>query len=298
MNKRRFSLSPRAALFVALLVWTLPQALPGLAQSTEEDIRSLQEQISLLNRELQEVRAQNAQLRTRLDAESQDRRHLRGELEENRFSLQQLQQRFDRLIGDLDARLLEIEDNITAVGTATTETPQDPAGGETTDPLSHEATTREDGILGQMTQDAEGNVLTATRQPEPSFEDRYNAAITLIQNTRYTEARATLKALNQEDDSHPLSSNILYWLGETYFVETRYKNAMSHFAKSALNHPDGAKYYDSLLKIALSLGNLGRLEQACQTLRDIGIPKDDRSPAPVEILVAQKKALKNFACTQ
>ena len=246
--------------------------------------------------EIDSVRQQQTRLQGKLTSETQDRRRLQGAIEELDFRLKKLEGRFDGLVGALDRRLQEIEDAIVAserseTSSETSETvPEETADTTTT---QSEATDTSSGTLGTINLDSNGAVIGASLA-EKTFADRYSEAITLMQQKNYSEARTRLQALMAEDAQHALSSNVLYWLGESYYVEGDYKNAMSQFARSAQQYPDGAKRLDSLLKIGLSLGNINKMEQACKVLGDMFKNVAD---VPNDIAQNRDNARKRFGCS-
>jgi tol-pal system protein YbgF len=68
---------------------------------------------------------------------------------------------------------------------------------------------------------------------------------------------------------HPLTANAQYWLGETYYVRGNYKEAARTFAQGYQDYPKSGKAEDSLYKLALSLGKMGRKDDACLSLRQM-----------------------------
>ncbi len=246
--------------------------------------QSLSAEVSALRKEIQSemalIRQQQARLQGKFQSETQDRRRLQGEIEEMNFRLRNLEGRIDSLVSSLDQRLQDIEDtlNLSIAPTAS----EEPA--EKQKPAVH--------TLGTIKTDSSGKVIGAS-QAQQTFEDRYAHAIELIGEKSYAQARQNLQALIKEDAQHALSSNILYWLGESYYAEGDYTNAMSKFARSAKQYPDGAKRLDSLLKIGLSLGNLGRLEQACKVLHDM---INNVKNVPSDIALNRDNARERFGC--
>lgn len=271
-------------------------AASASAQDFAADIaglrQSLETEVTVIRRQQTQIRRQQTQLQGDIQTETQDRRRLQGDIEELDFRLKRLETRFDDLISALDRRLQEIEDGLADMHPS--ESPEPPAAAESTDnpEVSLTETATETGTLGTMTLDAEGAVQEVVAA-EATFEDRYSTAIALIGQKSHSEARQQLQSLAKEDPEHALASNILYWLGETYYAEGDYKNAMSQFARSVRQYPEGAKRLDSLLKIGLSLGSTDKIEQACQVLQ--GMLKD-ATDVPSDIALRRDNALQRFGC--
>jgi tol-pal system protein YbgF len=79
-------------------------------------------------------------------------------------------------------------------------------------------------------------------------------------------------AFRQLIDSHPddpLAGDAQYWIGETYYLRGQYKKAADAFLTGYKKYKSGQKAPDSLLKLAMSLAELGQKEAACSTLDEL-----------------------------
>ena len=101
--------------------------------------------------------------------------------------------------------------------------------------------------------------------PEGTPKEQYNYALRLLRVGKIDEAEKALTAFVGIHPQDTLAANAEYWLGETYYVRQDYVTAGRIFAKSYQNHKDGAKAADSLLKLGMSLGNLKKTREACAT---------------------------------
>ena len=64
-------------------------------------------------------------------------------------------------------------------------------------------------------------------------------------------------------------ANAQYWLGETYYVRGQYKNAADAFLKGYKKYKSGEKAPDTLLKLGMSLAELGQKDAACSTFNEL-----------------------------
>jgi tol-pal system protein YbgF len=64
---------------------------------------------------------------------------------------------------------------------------------------------------------------------------------------------------------HPLVANAQYWIGEAYYAQRDYRQAIVEFQKVPEIAPGSAKASDALLKIGLCQRNLRDEAQARQT---------------------------------
>jgi len=96
--------------------------------------------------------------------------------------------------------------------------------------------------------------------------EHYNFAYGLLADRDFEGAQRALQAFLEAHPNHQFASNAHYWLGETYYVRGDYENAVIAFATGYRNFPNGSKAPDSLLKLGLSLSQLGRTSDACTAL--------------------------------
>ncbi|MBQ7303376.1 MAG: tetratricopeptide repeat protein [Alphaproteobacteria bacterium] len=60
-----------------------------------------------------------------------------------------------------------------------------------------------------------------------------------------------------------LSGNAQYWLGEVYYKDKKFDKAAVAFGRGYSNYKDGSKGADSLLKLGLSMSQIGKKDEAC-----------------------------------
>lgn len=64
----------------------------------------------------------------------------------------------------------------------------------------------------------------------------------------------------------PDAGEVSFWLGETYFVKQAYANAADAYISSMRKDPKGMKAPDAMVRLAAALRELGKTQEACQTL--------------------------------
>ncbi len=221
-----------------------------------------------------------------------------GRLEELSFRIEQVAEQLERMNADIDFRLTQLErgtgaataapTNLSGAGTdPTASAPAATAGATVPTPSSS-------GTLGTMTQaDLEAqleaqpevdptatgagapaatsatttaSVITPYDLPGNTPEEQYEYAFGLLRQANYNEAELALRTFL---DLHPddlLAGNAQYWLGETYYVRADYQQAAVTFAEGYQKYPNSGKAPDNLLKLAMSLGELGKNQDACVAL--------------------------------
>lgn len=103
--------------------------------------------------------------------------------------------------------------------------------------------------------------------PEKLYELSYESLL----RKRYGEAEAGFRSFVQKHPDHELAGNAEFWLGETYYVQSNYKAAAQAFLVGYQNHPTNRKAPDSLLKLGMSLNQLGQKDQACAAFATIEV---------------------------
>jgi tol-pal system protein YbgF len=101
--------------------------------------------------------------------------------------------------------------------------------------------------------------------PEKLYELSYESLL----RRRYGEAEAGFRSFVQKHPEHELAGNAGFWLGETYYVQSNYKAAAQAFLSGFQKYPNNRKAPDSLLRLGMSLTQLGQKDQACAAFATI-----------------------------
>ena len=101
--------------------------------------------------------------------------------------------------------------------------------------------------------------------PAGTPKEQYTYAFNLLRQTNYDQAEIALKQFIDTHGSNPLASNARYWLGETFYVRADYQQAAQVFFEGYQSNTKGAKAPDMLLKLGMSLAQLGKRDEACAT---------------------------------
>jgi tol-pal system protein YbgF len=110
--------------------------------------------------------------------------------------------------------------------------------------------------------------------PEQLYELSYESLL----RRRYGEAEAGFRTFVEKHPEHELAGNAEFWLGETYYVQSNYRAAAQAFLTGYQSYPKNRKAPDSLLKLGMSLQQLGQKDQACAAFGTI----DAKFPKAVE----------------
>ncbi|MGB1539427.1 MAG: tol-pal system protein YbgF [Rickettsiales bacterium] len=185
-------------------------------------------------------------------------RNLEGRLEKLEFENRRLREQLDVFQQDVQTQLQNApapSQPKTAEKTAQTE--ETPAV-KPTPPKEVKDTTQP---LRLPSQQKEGEFSTS--------RDHYNHAFRLLQQTKYDEASKAFENFIQSYPGDPLMGNAYYWAGETHYVRRDFIQAADYFRQGFEAMPQGPKAGDNLLKLALSLDEIDRKDEACVVLGQV-----------------------------
>lgn len=95
-----------------------------------------------------------------------------------------------------------------------------------------------------------------------SIEARYRAAVDMLKADEHAAAIAALRAFLADFPGSDLADNAQYWLGEAYYDQHDYAQALVEFRTTVSAYPDGNKRPDAMLKIGFALLATGETELA------------------------------------
>ena len=124
--------------------------------------------------------------------------------------------------------------------------------------------------------------------PEQVYEGAYNQYM----NRQFGEAEAGFRLFLSHHRDHELAGNAQYWLGETYFVQGKYKDAARSFLADFQTYPKNPRAPNALLKLGMSLNKLGQKEQACGAFAEV--PK--KYPAAADARNQALREMKRAGC--
>jgi tol-pal system protein YbgF len=281
-------------------------ALAATAQAqapvTDRDGSSLAARVERLEQQL-ESRGLLDMLQ-QLEALQQQVSQIRGDMELQMHTLEEIRARQRDLYADIDRRLQRLEGG-GAGGAAEPETFGGPAAGnepplETLGPLTGGA----EPIHGREAESALTVQPMEPQQPEPEAAGTvgmqpgepqvpaaaadtgalaavapasdpvraradYERAFTLLKQSRYDQAAQAFRDFLATHGNSEYAGNAQYWLGETYYVTRDFESALAEYQRVVTDHPDSQKVPDAMLKMGFALQELGRLDEARTTLEDV-----------------------------
>jgi len=127
----------------------------------------------------------------------------------------------------------------------------------------------------------------AQGQSDGSPTEVYLRAFGDYASGRYPAAISGFENFLQRFPNNAYASNARYWLGDCYFSQQQYQTAIQEFQKVLNDYPRAVKSPDALLKIATSQLQLGRTDEARQTVARL----DRQFPKSTAAQKAQELAL-------
>ncbi len=229
-----------------------------------------------------------ADMEVRMSTLESQMRGVTGGVEEEKHLIDELRTRLDKLVADVDMRLTAIEQKakgaepnpaVAAATEPTAATASNPPGSTNAAGAAGAAGAAKPGEKTETAQVTPGAAAAGAEQPatastgEPLPQgtpmEQYQFARAQLAKADYPGAEKSLKAFLKAYPNNELTENAEYWLAETYYVRSDYTNAAVTYADGYKRFSNGSKAPDNLLKLGLSLGNLGQNDPACKAFAEI-----------------------------
>jgi len=105
-------------------------------------------------------------------------------------------------------------------------------------------------------------IETVSLSPD-SPESLYERSNESLLRRQFGEAEAGFRTFIEKFPDHSLAGSAQYWLGETYYAQSDFRQAAQAFLQGYKQYPKSRRAADSLLKLGISLNRLGQKQQAC-----------------------------------
>ena len=102
-----------------------------------------------------------------------------------------------------------------------------------------------------------GNVKDGSSKTFSEKEQAYAAAHELLKEGAYDKARVQFQDFLKNFPGTEYSDSAQFWIGECYYIERNYEQAILEYDKVIKNYSNGGKAAPALLKQGLSFVNLG-----------------------------------------
>ncbi len=226
-------------------------------------------------------------------------RELTNKFEEVNFKLDKLSTRVTKIQSDTQLRFSDIE-NETTRSTTGKETilpgsskPQDfgaTPGYQTTN-LPNEQSIN--SIESAKTVIAEEPEKRESLLPNKPPVEQYEFAVSFMKIGDYETAEFALREFIDKNKDHDLAGSAQYWYGETFRIRQLYSDAATAYLDGYQNYPKSKKAPDNLLKLGITMVQLGEKDQGCKMISGI---KKEYPKANKSVLQKAQYEQKKFKC--
>ena len=210
-------------------------------------------------------------------------RNLTNQFEEINFKLDKLSSRVTKIQSDTQLRFYDLEQSGTETSSTTqnkktpteqvklpgAEKPQDFGAAEGYDMSKDQGT--------QATQSIDAAQTVVVNEPErksllpqdKSPDEQYSYAIGLIKVGDYDTAEFALREFIDNNKDHNLAGHAQFWYGETFRIRQLYSDAAAAYLDGYQNYPKSDKAPDNLLKLGVTMVELGEKDQGCSMITNL-----------------------------
>ena len=129
--------------------------------------------------------------------------------------------------------------------------------------------------------------------PNKPSEEQYEFAVSFMKIGDYETAEFALKEFIDKNKDHDLAGSAQYWYGETFRIRQLYSDAATAYLDGYQNYPKSNKAPDNLLKLGITMVQLGEKEQGCKMISGI---KKEYPKANKSVLQKAQYEQKKFKC--
>jgi tol-pal system protein YbgF len=234
---------------------------------------------------------------------------LTNKFEEINFKLDKLSNRLSKVQADNQARFQEVENALSSgeVNQKLTSRPKEtvekvlPGSSQPQDLGSISYKDNEDQNTTQQIQSIEttSSIVTETFQAEQTIlpddipEKQYEFATSFLKVGDYNTAERAFREFVIANPENALAGNAQYWYAETFRIRQLYTDAASAYLEGYQKYPKGEKAPINLLKLGVSMVQIGEKEQGCKMIEGVAkqYPKANQS-----VLQKAKYESKKFEC--
>ena len=129
--------------------------------------------------------------------------------------------------------------------------------------------------------------------PNKPAEEQYEFAVSFMKIGDYETAEFALKEFIDKNKDHDLAGSAQYWYGETFRIRQLYSDAATAYLDGYQNYPKSNKAPDNLLKLGITMVQLGEKDQGCKMISGI---KKEYPKANKSVLQKAQYEQKKFKC--
>ena len=237
-------------------------------------------------------------------------RQLTNNFEEINFKLDKLSSRLSKIQADNQIRFQDIETTISSgeISAKLTSKPKT----ETSDVLPGSSQPQDLGSISykdtettetsQQIQsvDTTASIVTENFQAEEKIlpqdlspKKQYEFATSFLKVGDYSTAERAFREFVLSNSDHELAGSAQYWYAETFRIRQLYTDAASAYLEGYQKYPKGNKAPDNLLKLGVSMVQIGEKDQGCKMINGVELQYPD---AKQSIIQRAKYESNKFEC--
>ena len=226
-------------------------------------------------------------------------RQLTNKFEEVNFKLDKLSSRVTKIQSDNQLRFSDLEsgkikktsnNNVKLPGTSK---PQDfgaTPGYKTTNLPNEQTINSVESAKTVITETPENR---ESLLPDKPAAEQYEFAVSFMKIGDYETAEFALKEFIEKNKDHDLAGSAQYWYGETFRIRQLYSDAATAYLDGYQNYPKSKKAPDNLLKLGITMVQLGEKDQGCKMISGL---KKEYPKASKSVLQKAQYEQKKFKC--
>ena len=309
--------------FFILLLSTIFLNTIGLAEDEEIFLKAISDQVQVISKDLKTLEkavyqksdiASSATLNSfksdglnedimtkhllKLNEVEDQFRELTNRFEEVSFKLDKLSTRVTKIQSDTQLRFSDLENGTNSKPKKMTSLPgstkpQDfgAAPGYQTSNLPKEQ--KINSIESAQTVITEEPENKESLLPDKPAEAQYEFAVSFMKIGDYETAEFALREFINKNKDHDLAGSAQYWYGETFRIRQLYSDAATAYLDGYQNYPKSKKAPDNLLKLGITMVQLGEKDQGCKMISGL---KKEYPKASKSVLQKAQYEQKKFKC--
>ena len=240
-------------------------------------------------------------------------RELTNKFEEINFKLDKLSTRLSKIQADNQIRFQDIETNISSAHTENKDKKLSsipkideqnvlPGSSQPQDlgTISYKDTETTDTSQQIQSVETTASIVTETFQAEEKLlpqdlapKEQYEFATSFLKVGDYSTAERAFREFVLSNSDHELAGSAQYWYAETFRIRQLYTDAASAYLEGYQKYPKGKKAPINLLKLGVSMVQIGEKDQGCKMINGVELQYPDASQS---VLQKAKYESKKFEC--
>ena len=239
-------------------------------------------------------------------------RDLTNKFEEINFKLDKLSNRLSKIQADNQIRFQNIESNVVTneeeINLTSKPKTEDnnilPGSSQPQDlgSISYKDTETKETSQQIQSVDTTATIITETFESEDKIlpgdlnpQKQYEFATSFLKVGDYSTAERAFREFVLTNSDHELAGSAQYWYAETFRIRQFFTDAASAYLEGYQKYPKGKKAPINLLKLGVSMVQIGEKDQGCKMINGVEIqyPKANQS-----VIQKAKYESKKFDCNK